>query len=48
MEKYLESLTRQLPILEKQFVEHQDSLNAVMEDFDNKRVQLVHLGEKVI
>jgi hypothetical protein len=48
MEKNLESSTRLLPLLKKQFVECQDSLTVVMANWDKSRVQLVHLGEKVI
>jgi predicted nuclease with TOPRIM domain len=48
MEKHLETSTKLFPLLKKKFEECQDSLTTVMADWDKHRVQLVHLGEKVI
>jgi hypothetical protein len=48
MENNLETSAKMFPLLKKQFYECQDSLTMVMEDWDKSRVQLVHLGEKVI
>jgi predicted nuclease with TOPRIM domain len=48
MEKNLETSAKLLPLLKKKFDECQDSLTTVMVDWDKHRVQLVHLGEKVI
>jgi len=35
-------------MLEKKFVERQNSITVVMENWDKNRVHLVHLGENVI
>jgi len=48
MEKHLETSTKPLPLLMKKFEECQDSPVAVMEDWDEQKFHLAHLGEKVI
>ena len=48
MEKELQSFDKLFPLLNNHFVERQESLTIVMEEWDKNRVQLVQLGEKVI
>ena len=48
MEKNLETSTKLFPLLKKKFEERQDTLTAVMTDWDKYKAQLAHLGEKVI
>jgi hypothetical protein len=47
-EKKLKSLKILFPFLKNKFIEFQDSLSVVMADWDKRKVQLVHLGEKVV
>jgi hypothetical protein len=48
MDNNLESSKILIPLLHKKSIECNDSLNAVMEYWEKRRVQIVHLGENII
>lgn len=47
MEKYLDTSTKLLPLINKKFEDCEGILTLVMIDWDKHIVHLVHLGEKV-